>query len=94
MPATTTVELRKARIRQRRKELGLSMIEVAQRTGYSLSLIYKIEAGYAPSAVVAWYLAQALKLPPEEITVDGVHVPEPVIRPDRVTRVRLPAMSP
>jgi transcriptional regulator with XRE-family HTH domain len=94
MPATPTVELRKDRVRQLREEADLSRLEIAQLMGYSISLVCKIENGYAPSPTAAWWLAKALRVHPEDITVGGVPVPEPVHNPLYITRARVPAMSP
>ena len=95
MPATPTVELKTDLVREIRLQQGLSRDEVAQRIGYSPNLIAKIETGYYnPSRVVAWFLAQALGVPTERITASGAPIDEPVLRPDRVARVRMPAMSP
>ena len=95
MPATPTVALKGARVREIRRGQDLMLADIAQRMGYSPDLVCKIENGFAPSLVAAWYLAQALGVPSESITVSGRPVPEPAPgRHPRVARVQMPAMSP
>lgn len=51
-------------VRRRRKALDLTQEELAQRTGCSVSLVYKIEAdGRRPSRQIAELLAEHLKIP-------------------------------
>jgi transcriptional regulator with XRE-family HTH domain len=94
MPSTPTVALRYRRVRELRDGLGLTRLELAQRIGYSSDLIKLIEKGRPPSKTVAWWLARALGVPPEDITVGGVPVPVPVDNPAHTARVREPALSP
>jgi transcriptional regulator with XRE-family HTH domain len=53
-------------IRQRRKELGLSQTDLAERVNCAYETIRKIEAGARrPSADLARALATALEIPPD-----------------------------
>ena len=95
MPATPTVKLKEGKVRELRELRKLSRLELAQQIGYSVPLIKLIEnEGYPPSQTVAWWLAWAFGVPTEDITADGAPIPEPVINPLHVNRVRVPALSP
>jgi transcriptional regulator with XRE-family HTH domain len=91
MPATPTVALREGKVRELRIGRKLTQLELAQRIGYSLPLVKKIEGGYPPSRTAAWYIALAFDVPTEDITADGAPIPEPVANPQHVARVRVPA---
>src|SRR5437764_106082 len=54
-------------LKQRRKELDLTQLDLAERLGCSDDTIQKIEAGgRRPSRQVAQLLARCLEIPPEE----------------------------
>ena len=54
-------------VRRRRKSLDLTQQELANRTGCSVSLIYKIEAdARRPSRQIAELLAEHLEIPPDQ----------------------------
>ena len=60
------------RIRERRKELGLSQKELAQKCGVSRQTINAIENNkYDPTLSLAFHLARELQL-----TVDELFLPE------------------
>ena len=55
------------RLKQRRKELDLTQLDLAERLGCSEDTVQKIEAGgRRPSRQVAQLLAQCLEIPREE----------------------------
>jgi transcriptional regulator with XRE-family HTH domain len=94
MPATPTVALREDKIKELLAARKLSRLELAQLAGYSVNLLDKTLAGYQPSRMFAWHLAQALGVPTEDITADGTPIPEPAVNPRRLARMRVPALSP
>ena len=60
------------RIRERRKELGLSQKELAQKCGVSRQTVNAIENNkYDPTLYLAFHLARELQL-----TVDELFLPE------------------
>ena len=80
-------------LQRRRKALGLTREQLAQRVGYSVSSLRKIEAGERrPSSQVAELLANGLELPPEArptflkvargvLSVERLPPPAPLITP-------------
>ncbi|GAC1384810.1 MAG: hypothetical protein NVSMB42_03370 [Herpetosiphon sp.] len=55
------------RLKEWRKALDLTQLELAKKTGYAVSTVRKIEAGtLRPSRIVAQRLIDVLKVPPDE----------------------------
>ena len=56
------------RLKERRTELGLTQAELAEKVGVTRKTVNTVENGvFVPSALLAIKLAQALKLPVEEL---------------------------
>lgn len=78
-------------IRARRKELGLSLEELAQRTGLTASFLSLVERDMSnPSLESLRHIAEALEVPPFYFSADGPAAamsPHPVVR--RAERIKI-----
>jgi transcriptional regulator with XRE-family HTH domain/quercetin dioxygenase-like cupin family protein len=98
-PGDTDFDVIRRRLVARRKELGLSMSEIARRVGVSASMISQIERGLAlPSVATLFSLAAALGATvdaffAEAATGAGAAAPPGAVATSIVTRPTVPARS-
>jgi transcriptional regulator with XRE-family HTH domain len=73
-----------ARIRSRRRELGLSLRELGSRVGVSASMLSQVENGRCRASVATLYkLVNELGLTLDDLFADAVAEPAPVPAPSR-----------
>ncbi|MCS6825452.1 MAG: XRE family transcriptional regulator [Caldilinea sp.] len=84
-----------SRIRARRKELGLSLEELAQRTGLTASFLSLVERDMSnPSLESLRHIAEALGVPPFYFSQEAEPAPltlqNPVVRADQRIKITFP----
>lgn len=78
-----------ARIRERRKELGLSLRELAERIDLTASFLSLVERGHnTPSLDSLWRIAEALEVPLFYFT--EINGQNPVVRRDERIKITFP----
>lgn len=68
LPTDTTAMIIPSRIRQLRKEHGLTQEDLAAKAGLGVATIQRLERGEAPSASTIASIAAALCLTPDSLT--------------------------
>lgn len=75
-------------IRQRRKALGLTQTQLAEKVGLTLQSINRIEKGARPSRPTNLdAIARALGCTPTDLTIDNENMPKPSITIQELTKI-------
>lgn len=61
-------------VRRRREQLGMLLVELAEKTGRSPGLISHIEGGYVPKLATMLKIADALRTTPDALWPEEVEV--------------------
>ncbi|MGQ9477020.1 MAG: helix-turn-helix domain-containing protein [Candidatus Bipolaricaulia bacterium] len=78
------------RIRAARQQKGLTLEELAARTGLSVSFISQVERGISSPSIVSLYsICKALEIPVTRVLAEGSRAPSTVTKADEQLQIRI-----